>query len=128
MLITSTKRYKMTVEERRRRRFSEDFRKEQVALIERGELTVVEVGRLYEVRPENVRRWLVKYGKQKLPERVIIQSSRDVDRLRSLERENKALKEFIGDQRVRMVYMEGLLELAKERLGGDFEKKCNSHY
>ena len=39
----------MTTEERRRRRFTESFRKEQVAKIDSGELTITDVCRLYEV-------------------------------------------------------------------------------
>lgn len=118
----------MTVEERRRRRFSETFRKEQVALIEGGQATVAEISRLYEVKAENVRRWLVKFGKKKLPERIIVSSSKDIDRLRDLERENEKLKAFIGAQQVKMVYLEELLQLAKDQLGEDFEKKWNSRY
>lgn len=113
----------MTVEERRRRRFSEAFRKEQVALIESKQLTIAEVSRLYEVKADNVRRWVHKFGKKPYPEQIIIQSSRDVDRVRELERENTKLKEQLGDDRMRIVYLEGLLQLAKEQLGEDFEKK-----
>lgn len=113
----------MTVEERRRRRFSEAFRKEQVALIESGKLTVIEVGRLYEVKPQNVRRWLRKYGTEDLPEPIVIRSKSEVNRLRELERENQKLKEELGAQHMRAVYLEGLVTLARERLGEDFEKK-----
>jgi transposase-like protein len=113
----------MTVEERRRRRFSEAFRKEQVALIESGKLTVIEVSRLYEVKPQNVRRWLDKYGTKALPEPILIRSKSEVNRLRELERENRKLKEELGAEHMRTVYLEGLVALAKERLGEDFEKK-----
>ena len=113
----------MTVEERRRRRFSESFRKEHVALIESGKVTVKEVSRLYEVRPENVRRWLRKYGKVDLPEPILIRSRRDIDRMSEVERENRKLKELLGAERMQVVYLEGLLRLADERLGKDFEKK-----
>ena len=113
----------MTVEERRRRRFSEEFRKEHVALIESGEMTISEVSRMYEVKPESVKRWLVKYGKNPLPEPIIIQSKKDYNRLAALEKENSQLKEALGDQYVKLVYYENLVEIAKERLGADFEKK-----
>ena len=118
----------MTVEERHRRRFSEAFRKEQVALIEQGEVTITEVSRLYEVKCASIQRWLIKYGKQKLPERILVRSSKDIDRLGDLEKENKRLKEALGSQHLKTVYLEELLKLAKERLGEDFEKKYNSRY
>lgn len=114
---------KLTTEERRRRRFTEAFKKEQVALIERGEVTTGEISRLYQVKPDNVMRWLRKYGKRTIPETIIIGSREDYDQLKLLEKENQSLKQYIGEQQMRLVYMEQLIALAKERLGNDFEKK-----
>jgi len=113
----------MTVEERRRRRFSEDFRKEQVNLIEAGEVTIKEVSKLYQVQIANVKRWLRKYGKSKLPGPIIISNGKEFNRIRELEKENKRLLEHIGKQQVELVYKSELLSMAKERLGEDFEKK-----
>lgn len=113
----------MTVEERRRRRFSEEFRKEQVGLIESGVITIKEVSRLYDVKASSVRLWIKKFGKKGLPEPILIGSTKDLDRLKSLESENKRLKELIADQAVALAYKEELLHHARERLGDDFEKK-----
>lgn len=113
----------MTVEERFRRRFSEEFRKEIVSLIEKGELTMAEASRLYEVKTASVKRWVQKYGKVEYPKAIMVQSIRDVNRVRDLEKENKKLKETLGTQQMKLVYMEELLKLAKEQLGTDFEKK-----
>lgn len=113
----------MTTEERRRRRFSEEFRKEQVSLIESGEVTISEVSRMYEVKTDSIKRWLVKFGRKPLPEQIIIQSKKDYNRLAELEKENKKLKEALGDQYVKLVYHQKLVEIAKEKLGDDFEKK-----
>jgi transposase-like protein len=118
----------MTVEERFRRRFSEEFRKKIVRLIENKELTMVEAGRLYEVKPASIKRWVVKYGKGDYPKPIVIQGVKDVNRLRDLEKENRRLKEMIGNQQVQLVYQAELIKLAKEHLGEDFEKKCKSHY
>lgn len=113
----------MTTEERRRRRFSESFRREQVGLIEKGELSIPEVCRLYEVSYTAVRRWVQKFGSVPLAPRLLVQSSRDVDRLRDLEKENKKLKMIIGEQQVELLYKTALLGKAKLQLGEDFEKK-----
>jgi len=113
----------MTTEERRRRRFSENFRKEQVALIESEKVTIGEVARMYEVKRSSIKRWLVKYGKKVLPEPIIIQSKEDYNRLNELERENRKLKELLGEQHVKLMYNLKLVEIAKEKFGVDFEKK-----
>jgi len=102
----------MTVEERRRRRFSKSFRKEQVELIESGKLTVIEVSRLYEVKPASIKRWLVKYGKKKIPEQIMITTNTDYNRVVDLEKEVSRLTQLIGQQQIKIT----------------IEKKCNSHY
>jgi transposase len=113
----------MTVEERRRRRFSEEFRKEQVALYDSGDITISEISDLYEVKPESVRLWIGKYGKTQLPKPILITSAKDINHTRELEKENKKLKEIIGDQQVELIYKNQLLKVMSERLGKDFEKK-----
>jgi transposase-like protein len=113
----------MTTEERRRRRFSEEFRKEQVALIESGAATIVEVSRLYEVKRDSVKRWIERYGKQELPPRILITNGKEFNRLAELEKENKRLLELIGRQQVELLYKNELIRISKEKLGEDFEKK-----
>jgi transposase-like protein len=114
----------MTPEERRKRRFTVEFRKEQVELIESGQATIAEVSRRYEVRANNVSRWLDKYGKNrdKTPG-LVVASSKDFDRLARLEKEHDELLKLFGEQQVKLVYMSKLVELAKRELGDDFEKK-----
>src|SRR5690606_42071189 len=86
----------MTSEERRLRRFSEDFRKEQVRIIEAGEMTIGEVSRLYEVKRESVRNWLIKYGTKPVSQQIVLHTSSDVNRIRDLEGQVKQLQELIG--------------------------------
>lgn len=113
----------MTQEERHRRRFSEVFRKEQVALIEAGKMTIAEVSQLYHVRKNNVRKWLERYGNKRPLDPIVISTKSDYDRIGTLEKENKRLLEIIGKQQVELVYKTTLIELAKDKLGEDFEKK-----
>lgn len=128
MLITWCKLAKMTSNERHRRRFSETFRREQVKRIESGELSIVEVGRLYEVKSDSVKRWVVKYGSKGVPSPILITSSTEINRLRDLEKENAKLKQVIGDQQVKLLYFQELANIAKDQLGSDFEKKVKSGY
>src|SRR5690554_6907633 len=104
----------MTVEERRRRRFTEEFRKEQVALIEGGEVTISEVARMYQVKSDNVRRWVKKVRNTPLPDQISIQSRKDYTRLAELEKENKQLKGVIGDQYIKINFLEKLVEIGRE--------------
>lgn len=114
----------MNTEERRRRRFSEEFRKSQVQLIEDGELTITQVSKLYHVKADNVGLWVKKYGKKDYPAQIIISNKGEFDRLKELENENKKLHELLGKQQVELIYHKELLLKVKARLGDDFEKKC----
>jgi transposase-like protein len=113
----------MTEDERRRRRFSEAFRKEQVSLIESGKTTIGEVSKRYYVKTQSVRAWLVRFGKKSLPGRIMVTTGKDFDRIVGLEKENRKLVELIGSQQVELVYKDSLLRLARKKLGDDFEKK-----
>ena len=113
----------MTVEERRRRRFSEEFRKEQTRLIESGKVTQSEVCRMYHVKWESVSRWLKRFGKGDRPKKIFVTDGKELDRIRELDREKKKLLDVIGRQQVTLVYQSELIKLAKEKLGEDFEKK-----
>lgn len=113
----------MTSNERRLRRFSEEFRREQVKLIEKGERTIAQVSALYEVKRDNVRRWVKQYGTKQHPELIVIQTQEEVNRIRDLENQVLKLTEVIGKMHVEMLYKNELLDLAKQHLGPEFEKK-----
>jgi transposase len=126
MWITFSKCHKMTSEERRSRRFSEDFRKEQVKLIEQGDRTIAQVSRLYEVKADNVRKWVKKYGTTEFPEVYVIQTQDEAKRIQYLETQVSRLNEVIGQMHIEMLYKNELLALAREVLGDEFEKKIKS--
>ena len=114
---------KLTTEERRRRRFSESFRKEQAALIESGDKTVPQVSRLLQAKRDSAKRWLDKYGSKEQPKPVLTQAMEEANRAKALEEEAAHLKQATGEQQVELLYLRECLGLAKERLGEDFEKK-----
>ena len=114
---------KLTSKERHRRRFSEEFKKEQVSLIERGHLTQADVCRRYDVRANSVGKWMDKYGYNRKKGLIMISSKKDYDKLSTIEQENKELKQIIGEQQVELLYLKKLLEKAREHIGDDFEKK-----
>lgn len=118
----------MTEEERRRRRFSEAFRKEQVNLIESGQRSIGDVSRLFEVKRACIKRWLEKYGTKTLPEQIVIHTQSEVNRVKELEERSAHLKRVIGEQQVEILYLRECLEVAKEKLGADFEKKTKRRW
>lgn len=119
--------YKMTSKERQKRRFSEEFRRKQVKLIDAGELTIADVSRLYDVRWSSVKRWVEKYGDSS-NQGVLIVSRDQINRIKDLESKNAHLEKLLGRQQVKLAYLQECLSLAKEELGNDFEKKIARYY
>ncbi|MBK8748649.1 MAG: hypothetical protein IPM04_12520 [Saprospiraceae bacterium] len=81
----------MTIEERRRRRFSEEFRKEIVFKIESGAISVKEVSVLYFVKAENVRTGYGSMVKSLFLCRFLFKTA-EINRVLELEKEAKKLK------------------------------------
>jgi len=117
----------MTSKERHQRRFKDEFRREQVKLIESGELTISDVSRLYDVRWNSVKKWVEKFGTKPYGG-VVIQSREEINRIKDLEKKNAHLEKLLGQQQVKMTYLEECVSLAKEQLGADFEKKIKRYY
>ena len=113
----------MTVEERRRRRFSESFRKEQVELIVSGELNIKEVSLLYEVKISSIKRWIRKYNPDFLPNQIVISNGAEIARIKELEKDIEKLKQIIADQQISIITKDALVRLAKGKLGDLDEKK-----
>ena len=96
----------MTIEERRRRRFSEEFRKEIVFKIESGAISVKEVSVLYFVKAANVRNWIRKYGKEPLHVQILLPNPAGINRALELETAAKQLTTIICQQQLRFLNLE----------------------
>jgi transposase len=58
--------FSLSLAERKKRIFSEDFKRQKVREIELKQTSVSEVRKVYQVRPNNVHKWIDKYSnKQK---------------------------------------------------------------
>lgn len=84
-----------------------------------------DVSRELEVKYSSVRKWVERYGSKGLPGPILITDKDEIGRLKSLEKENGQLLRLVGEQQVKIVYMEALLKLAEDKLGPDFKKKAN---
>lgn len=112
----------LTTEERRRRRFSNEFKRQVVDQIESGSTTVKAVSVLYQVKSDNVRKWLKKFGKKRLPQTILVTTPSEVNRVVDLEKEIDRLTRIIGEQQVKLICQDKLLEVYEEQYGS-IEKK-----
>lgn len=107
------------------RRYSDAFRRKVVDEIERGELSISQAQRLYDIGGNTtIQRWIIVLGKNHLlAKRVRIEMPKEIDRLKRLEAEKKELESALAKAYLRVMSLESMLELAGEEVGVDLLKK-----
>lgn len=114
-------------ESKKRRRFSEAFKKEKVEMIEENQLSVLQVSRLYSVSTVAVYKWLRKYSaKFSKGERVVIEKESEGAKTLFLLKKVAELERKVGQKQLQIDYLEKVLELGSEEVGVDLKKKYST--
>ena len=105
-------------------RYSVAFRQKVVSEIEKGELTVRDAQRIYDIRGgSTIQSWIRKLGKNHLLNRVVrIEMKDEKERIKELEKQVKALESALAQSHVKSIALESLIECAEEHYGTDFKK------
>jgi transposase-like protein len=125
--MATRQEFTLSQAERRRRVFSDEFKKKKVQEILKKQTTVSEISRTYEVRPWAVRLWIYKYGpNKKKRERLIVESESDTQRIKELQAKIADLERLLGQKEVQLTYQEKLIEIAEQTYGVDIKKNSDS--
>jgi len=118
---------KLTIQERRNRYFSEDFKRKKVSEIERRISSVSEVCRTYQVSDVSVYNWIHRYSRmKKKQERLVLESLSDTRKIITLKQQIKELEQIVGKKQIQIDFLERLIALAGEELGVDIKKKIST--
>ncbi len=123
----------MTKVQRTTTRYSDCFKLQVVEEIEKNGLTIDECRLKYGIGGgSTIQRWVRKYGKQHLLNKIVRVETRDeIDELKRLRAENKALKEAYAELALHHKCSEKVIEVADELFNMDLKKKYEqelSHY
>ena len=120
--------FKQSTAERRKRRFSEEFKRKKVREIEQKVSTVLEVSRAYDIRKSNVYLWIKKYGNPtpSQGERVIVECESDTKKNIALQAKVAELERIIGQKQVLLDFKDKIIDLAEETYQIDIKKKFGS--
>jgi len=122
--MAKRQQFKQSVDERRRRVFSEDFKRKKVREIEQKITTIAEVSREYEVRASNVSKWLTQYSPNRMKSvRTIVESESDTRKLFDLQQKIAELERVIGQKQLLIDFQAKMMELAEQEYGIDIKKK-----
>ncbi|MBB3186106.1 transposase [Microbacter margulisiae] len=116
---------KMSTAERRRRKFSDNFKIQKVREIETGQTKVSEICSQYQVAYKNVYLWIDKFGSMKKDkgERMIVETQSDTRQLIELKKRISELERIIGQKQILIDFQDKMIELAEETYGVDIKKK-----
>ena len=117
--------FKQSTAERRKRRFSEEFKRKKVREIEQKVSTVLEISRAYDVRKSNIYLWIKKYGNHATSqgERVIVECESDTKKNIALQAKVAELERIIGQKQVLLDFKDKIIDLAEETYQIDIKKK-----
>jgi transposase-like protein len=116
--------FELAVSERRRRRFSENFKKEKVRELELGITTPSQLCKAYEVSGMSVYRWIAKFGSMKQKkERLIVESQSDAVQLLEMKKKIAELERVVGQKQLLIDFQQTMIDLAEEHYQVDIKKK-----
>jgi transposase len=119
--------FSLSLAERKKRIFSEDFKREKVREIELKQTSVSEVSKVYQVRPNNVYKWIDKYSnKQKKGLRLIVEMESDTKKLIALQAKIAELERLVGQKQVIIEFQNKMIEIAEQEYQIDIKKKFDS--
>ena len=122
--MATRQQFELSTDERRKRTFSEEFKKQKVKEIERKQTTVLEVSKAYQVRANNVYKWIDKYSlKDKNGVRLVVEMESETKRVLALLQKVAELERIVGQKQIVIDFQEKMIELAEQEYNVDIKKK-----
>ena len=109
--------------DKQRRRFSTEFKKEKVDLIDQNKLNVRDICDLYEVTPTAVYKWIKKFSKLPKDERIVVEKISEETKNKELLTTIRDLERTIGKKQLELDYYKAIVDIVSEETGEDIKKK-----
>ena len=112
---------------KKRRKFSEDFKRSLIKEYESGKFRVPQLERLYGISNNSIYSWIYKYSTfNEKGFRIIEMKESSSSRLKTLEQKVKDLERTVGQKQIMIDYLEKMMDIAKEELNIDIKKNLNT--
>lgn len=108
-----------------RRTFSTVFKKEKVALLDQGKISVKDLSQIYKVSPTAIYRWKQKYSKYEKTEHLVLEKISEEKKNIELLQRIAELERIIGKKQLEIDYYKTTIEVINEVAGEDLKKKHN---
>lgn len=126
--MSTREEFKLSVQARRLRTFSDSFKRSKVRELELGKTRIGEICKEYDVSSVSVYRWIAKFGSMKKnnQERLIVETQSDTRQLLDLKKRIADLERMIGQKQILLDFKDKMIELAEEEYGVDIKKKFST--
>ncbi len=119
--------FTLTLAERRRRSFSDTFKRDKVREIDLGLVSVSEISRQYSVSKTSIYAWLHKFATNKeTPEKLIVETMSDTRALLEMKERVAELERMIGQKQIEIDFYKKMIDLAQEHYGIEIKKNYSS--
>lgn len=107
-----------------RRTFSEAFKREKVKMLENRQVTVKQLGKIYEVSETAIYQWIRKFStKIGSCEKLVVEKESEGSRTLALMKQVAELERVVGQKQLQVDYYKKMIELMEEEIGEDMKKK-----
>ena len=119
--------FSLTLSERRRRTFSETFKREKVREIELGLVRVAELSKQYQLSRTAIYSWIHKFGSESnKTERIIVETMSDTRALKELKERVAELERMVGQKQIEVEYYKKMIDLAQDHYGIAIKKNYST--
>lgn len=122
--MATRQKFIQSTKARRLRTFSVEFKRQKVREIESKVTSISEVARIYDVRINNVSRWIEKYSNHYMKGvRIIVESESDTRKLMEQAKRIAELERIVGQKQLLIDFQLKMMELAEKEYNIDIKKK-----
>ena len=107
--------------------FTEEFKKARVKEYEKGEFTVREISRLFDIQTMVIYRWIRKYSIYYQKKTVVVEmkdSSRK--KLKDYEKRIADLERALGQKQLKIDFLEKMIDLAEDEYNVEIKKNSDT--
>ncbi len=112
---------------KRKRVFADELKRKIVDQYEKGEMTVLELEKFYNIGNDNIYNWIYKYSNyNKKSIQVVEMKDSSGKRIKELEAKIKELERIIGTKQINIDFLEKMIEIAKKDYNIDIKKNYST--
>ena len=119
--------FKITFKKKKRRYFSETFKKEKVKQILTKKITIRELSLLYDIALKLIYEWIKKYSPEKEDNvKIIYEMKSEAQKTLFYKNQVADLERIIGSKQIKIDFLNQLIEVASQELDVDIKKKFST--